>query len=262
MGRETVPSNLQSEKTKFRDFLIALREKQGISQALLAFKAKLARSTVIYIEKGKKIPSLATLIKIEDALGLGEAEKNSLREYAGYKPPEAKYLTLSSIKSTDEVFEEQFESYTEEVWICTDKVEDLDRKLRDKIVNGINKYKRKYVYFIPESQTSEFYIWRDVVEKECNKIKPDRIPCGIICPPTLIFGVFGLYNPGTEIVKGWGKLLLNDEADNVPNSQYYYMNDYYTNELDKLLHRIFIKIIKNNHEGIYNDDDGKFTLIK
>ena len=151
MGRETVPANLNSENKKFKDLLIALREKRGISQAELAINATLARSTVIYIEKGGKIPSLATLKKIENALGLREAEKKNLREYAGYKPQEAKYLTLSSIQSTDEVFEEQFDPITKEVWICTDNFIESDLEVHPKILEGI-KNNRKYVYFLPENQ--------------------------------------------------------------------------------------------------------------
>jgi XRE family transcriptional regulator, regulator of sulfur utilization len=54
--------------------LTALRRQHGLSQATLAQRAGIPRSTVAHIESGHGNPSLANLARVSDALGVGIEE--------------------------------------------------------------------------------------------------------------------------------------------------------------------------------------------
>jgi transcriptional regulator with XRE-family HTH domain len=48
--------------------MVTIRTKKGISQMELSLRSKLSQSFIANVEKGKKQPSVLTLIKIADAL--------------------------------------------------------------------------------------------------------------------------------------------------------------------------------------------------
>ena len=52
------------------DKIKSIRIKKGISQMELSFRSNLSQSFIANIEKGKKQPSVLTLIRIADALGV------------------------------------------------------------------------------------------------------------------------------------------------------------------------------------------------
>lgn len=54
----------------FADSLLLARLQQGLSQASLAKKAGLQQSAVARIESGKANPSLSTILKLTEALGV------------------------------------------------------------------------------------------------------------------------------------------------------------------------------------------------
>lgn len=56
----------QKVATKIREF----RGRRGLTQERLAFEAGLNRAYIGYIERGERKPSLETLAKIADALGV------------------------------------------------------------------------------------------------------------------------------------------------------------------------------------------------
>ena len=62
--------------------LTALRREQGLSQAGLARKANLNQNTICLVESGRFRPYDSQLRKLAEALGVPEAEAQSLLEEA------------------------------------------------------------------------------------------------------------------------------------------------------------------------------------
>lgn len=52
------------------DKIKSIRLKKGISQMELSLRSNLSQSFIVNVEKGKKQPSVLTLIKIAEALGV------------------------------------------------------------------------------------------------------------------------------------------------------------------------------------------------
>ena len=90
-GKRKKPADPVRERLKAREAayraLVAeriksLRDVQGDNQDGLAAKAHLHRSHMGFIEQGKNDPTLATLLKIADALGMSVSEMLELPEEA------------------------------------------------------------------------------------------------------------------------------------------------------------------------------------
>lgn len=64
-----------------------MREEKGFSQIMLAEKAKIAQSTLSYIEAGKKSPTFETLRAIGDGLGVSVTDLLRLGEDEGKSAP-------------------------------------------------------------------------------------------------------------------------------------------------------------------------------
>lgn len=54
----------------FGDVLRSARQKAGMTQEDLAFEAKLDRTYISHLENDKKSPTLETLLRLGDALGV------------------------------------------------------------------------------------------------------------------------------------------------------------------------------------------------
>ena len=64
--------NEDFEKIKFGQQVIRLRTEKGLSQEALAFHSGINRTYVGEIERGEKCPSLITIIKIANGLGVSK----------------------------------------------------------------------------------------------------------------------------------------------------------------------------------------------
>jgi len=58
----------------FGDVLRTLRNERGMSQETLAFEAGLDRTFISMLERGQRLPSIATLLAVAKPLGLSGAE--------------------------------------------------------------------------------------------------------------------------------------------------------------------------------------------
>lgn len=54
---------------RFGSNLASLRERAGITQEVLSFRASLHRTEVGLLERGGRIPRIDTMVKLRDALG-------------------------------------------------------------------------------------------------------------------------------------------------------------------------------------------------
>lgn len=61
------------EKT-FGDVLRSLRNARGLSQEALAFEANLDRTFISMLERGQRLPSIATVLALSKPLGLTGAD--------------------------------------------------------------------------------------------------------------------------------------------------------------------------------------------
>jgi transcriptional regulator with XRE-family HTH domain len=67
--------------------LVALRERAGLSQEDLAFRAALHRTEIGLLERGARLPRIDTLVKLAGALGV---EPGNLLAGIAWKPGEAR----------------------------------------------------------------------------------------------------------------------------------------------------------------------------
>ncbi len=64
---------MEFEKS-FRLTIRALREQAGISQESLAADSELDRTYISLLERGKRVPSLTTIVKVSKGLGMPLSE--------------------------------------------------------------------------------------------------------------------------------------------------------------------------------------------
>ena len=62
------PTTLQGEALEVSQILRARREQAGMSQRVLAGRLGVTPASVCYYESGKRMPSMATLMKIKNVL--------------------------------------------------------------------------------------------------------------------------------------------------------------------------------------------------
>ncbi len=73
--------NVREKELEVCDKLKTLRERAHLSQMDLAFKAGVSQNMVGYIESGKRTPTLSTLLKMCEALGVSPASLFTKDEY-------------------------------------------------------------------------------------------------------------------------------------------------------------------------------------
>lgn len=72
----------------FGDVLRTLRMERGMSQEALAFEAQLDRTFISLLERGQRLPSLATLFALAEALGIsGKDMVAYVEKRLGHGPP-------------------------------------------------------------------------------------------------------------------------------------------------------------------------------
>jgi len=77
---------LRSPDKRFGEVLRELRLKRGLSQEELAFESDLNRQFISLLELGQRSPSLQTVYKVADGLGLLGSELLAAMEAGSRKP--------------------------------------------------------------------------------------------------------------------------------------------------------------------------------
>jgi transcriptional regulator with XRE-family HTH domain len=92
---------VQSGGTEFGALLKSLREKRGVSQSKLAERADFDHSYVSRLESGARMPTRDAVDRLGEALGLEQAQLDSLLAAAGFLPRD-----VSSLLSNEPVIGE------------------------------------------------------------------------------------------------------------------------------------------------------------
>jgi transcriptional regulator with XRE-family HTH domain len=93
------------DMTSFGQYIVQLRDKNGISQRKLAEKAGVTNSTISRIESGIVKPDLATLEKLANALNV---DKSLLLTKCGYSEIPEEFIVIA--RKTGELTKEQREN--------------------------------------------------------------------------------------------------------------------------------------------------------